>query len=183
MMIRWLCMVLISDALDADRPPPAWVARRMERSADLRRFAARTARLDRALAGAPPPIGEPPPFLGARVRAVIEGPRDQATLGAWGRLRLAAGVTLCAAALAGVFVAVSVLNPPGAGPVIPRGRPDAPNVGLGPIARFSPGAFAASGEQLVKNGAEIWWDEARASAGVFVRTVASRLPSPPTVPR
>lgn len=174
MIPRWVCRFVVSDSLDADRPPPAWALRRLERDADLRRFAGRVARVDRALAGAPPEPDDFGPFLASRVWAAIDADAPPASWRYW--WRPLAGAALCALALVGVFVAVRVLNPPTAPPTVIADRPVAAEDVVMLPRPASPAKIAASIGAPVRAEAEHFLEQTLQDAGAIVRTVASRLP-------
>jgi hypothetical protein len=175
-MLSLLSRLMISRSLDQGRPPPAWVVRRLERDAELRRFAGSAARLERALSASPPPFDEPPPFLAARIRASIDAgsPAERESL--WSPR--AAGVAVAGAlALAAVFVGIGVLNRSAPAPRerLAQGGPAAL---IGRLPDATPGSLAASLRRPIMDEAEQFWAGTRR----VVLEVADRLPSPPTLP-
>lgn len=175
MIPRWVCRFVVSNSLDAGRPPPAWASRRLERDADLRRFAGRVARVDRALASALPAPDDASPFLASRVRAAIDA--DVPAAGAWRYWwRPLGGAALCAVALVGVFVAVRVLHPPTAPQTPVADRPVAAENFVMLWRPASPAKIAASLGEPVRIEAEQLLERTLQDAEALVRTVASRLP-------
>ncbi len=177
-MLNTLSKLLISRSLDSGRPPPAWAARRIERSEDLRRFAGSAARLDRALAASPPPRDDPSPFLATRIRAAIESaPIARDAESVWSP-RTLIGVAAAAIALAGVFVGVRLIQQPGpSGPVAGGASPADL---LGRFRDASPWSLMASIEQPIQDEARQLWDETRRAGGIVL---ARLMPSPPSLPR
>jgi hypothetical protein len=76
----------ISAALDAGQPIPPALDQRVARSAELRRFAARTAHLDQSLKEAPRPRDVPPGLHAAILRNVRAAARPARPAGARGSL-------------------------------------------------------------------------------------------------
>ncbi len=170
-MLTMLSKLLISRSLDEGRAPPAWIARRIGRSAELRRFAASAARLDRALSATPPPAEEPSPFLAARIRASVESaPAAGGHDSVWSP-RTVLGVCAAALALAGVLVGVRLLVPgPAPGSGIARGSTELS------LQIPSPRRLVASIERPIQaEMQQFWYETRRVGVEVFDRF----MPSPP----
>lgn len=177
-MLNTLSKLLISRSLDSGRPPPAWVARRIEGSDELRRFAGSAARLDRALSATPPPREEPSPFLATRIRGAVESAPITPDLDRVWSPRTMIGVAAAALALAGVFVGVRLIQQPG--PTGPVARGPSPASLFGSFRDASPRSLVASIERPIQDEARQLWDETR-RAGEIV--LARLVPSPPALPR
>ncbi len=173
-MLTMLSKLLISRSLDEGRAPPAWVARRIARSAELRRFAASAARLDRALSATPPPAEDPPPFLAARIRASVEAaPASSGHDPLWSP-RTVLGVCAATLALAGVLVGVRLLVPV----PVPGATDTARGSGSTELFRQipSPRRLVASIEGPIQAEVQqFWYETRRVGVGVIDRF----MPSPP----
>ncbi len=178
-MLNLITRMMISRAADEERPLPRWVARRVARSGELKRFAASVMRLDRAFELSPPPMESPPPFLATRVRAVIERRVSEAHAEperVWSR-RTLAGVCAGAVVLAAVLLSLRLLHSPQPGPSA-DGRVAILNLDR-LITQGSPGGLAKTVEEPIIAGAEELWTE----TGRVARVAFGRLPSLPKLPR